>query len=123
MHFLLAADDAGGIAAMAGMCVFLVIYLAVIVVIVAGMWKMFTKAGKPGWASIIPIYNTIVLLDIVHKPLWWIILLLIPFVNIVVGIILWMAIAEAVGKPNWWGILIIVPLVGLIVPGYLAFAE
>jgi uncharacterized membrane protein YoaK (UPF0700 family) len=62
-------------------------------------------------------------LNIAKKPLWWFILLLIPLVNIVIGIIVWMAIAEARGKPNWWGILMIVPLVNFIVPGYLAWSD
>src|SRR5262245_61036676 len=63
-----------------------VVYLAVIILVVAGMWKVFTKAGKPGWAALVPIYNLIVLLEIVDKPVWWIILLLIPCVNIIVSI-------------------------------------
>lgn len=63
-----------------------IIYLAVIVLIIASMWKIFTKAGKPGWASIIPIYNIIILLEIVGKPAWWIILYFIPLVNIVAAI-------------------------------------
>ena len=53
------------------------------------MWKIFTKAGKPGWAILIPIYNIIVLLEIVGKPTWWIIIiLLVPFVNII--FLIWM---------------------------------
>ncbi|MEK6477993.1 DUF5684 domain-containing protein [Catalinimonas sp. 4WD22] len=63
-----------------------IIYLAVIVLIIASMWKIFTKAGKPGWASIIPIYNIIILLEIVGKPAWWIILYFIPLVNIVAAV-------------------------------------
>ena len=66
---------------------FFFIYFAVIILVIASIWKIFTKAGKPGWASIVPIYNTIVLLEIVGKPTWWIILLLIPFVNIIVLLI------------------------------------
>jgi len=61
--------------------VVIIIYLAVIVLEIAAMWKIFVKAGKPGWAAIIPIYNLIVLLEIVGKPLWWIVLFIIPFVN------------------------------------------
>src|ERR1700757_4365982 len=61
-----------------------IIIIAVIMVI--SHWRIFTKAGKPGWAAIIPIYNTIVLLEIVGKPIWWIFLLLIPCVNIVFAI-------------------------------------
>jgi len=50
-------------------------------------------------------------------------LLLIPIVNIVIGIVLWMAIAERRGKENWFGILIIIPVVGIFIPGYLAFFD
>jgi len=63
--------------------VIIIIYLAIIVFEIAAMWKIFVKAGKPGWAAIIPIYNFIVLLEIVGKPLWWIVLFLIPFVNFI----------------------------------------
>jgi len=64
------------------------IYVAVILLMIVSMWKIFTKAGKPGWACIIPIYNIIVLLEIVGKPWWWLLLMLIPFVNFV--IMIWM---------------------------------
>ena len=52
--------------------VLILIYLAVIVFLIAAQWKIFEKAGKPGWAAIIPIYSTIVLLEIIRKPVWWI---------------------------------------------------
>ena len=68
------------------------------VVMVAATWKVFTKAGKPGWASIIPIYNAVVLLDIAGKPGWWIILFFIPIVNIVIVILTYVALAEKFGK-------------------------
>lgn len=51
-------------------------------------WRIFEKAGKPGWASLIPIYNTLILLAIVGKPWWWIFLFFIPVVNIIFAI--WM---------------------------------
>src|SRR5262245_3587220 len=66
---------------------FWLIWGAVILFYVAAMWKVFTKAGQPGWAAIIPIYNTIVLLQIAQKPIWWILLYFIPLVNIIVAII------------------------------------
>jgi hypothetical protein len=50
--------------------------LVVGLVVIAGLWKVFVKAGKPGWASLVPIYNLIVLLEIVGKPLWWIVFFL-----------------------------------------------
>ena len=56
------------------------------VISLVGMWKIYEKADKPGWAAIIPIYNIIVLLEIIGKPVWWIILYLIPCVNIIFGI-------------------------------------
>lgn len=68
----------------------LAFFHAILVLIIAGMWKIFTKAGQPGWAAIIPIYNTYILLKIVKKPVWWLLILLIPLVGIpamLVGII------------------------------------
>ncbi|MBZ0200151.1 MAG: DUF5684 domain-containing protein, partial [Ignavibacteriaceae bacterium] len=62
------------------------IYIAVVVFYVMAMWKVYEKAGRPGWNCIIPIYNYYVLLQIVERPPLWIILLLIPFVNIVIYI-------------------------------------
>jgi hypothetical protein len=53
------------------------------IISIIGLWQIFKKAGKPGWAAIIPIYNIIVLLEIVGKPLWWFLLLLVPCVNFI----------------------------------------
>lgn len=70
------------------------------------------------------------MIQIAKKPMWWLalfLLMFLPFVGpiaaIVVGALVWMAIAEQLGKPNWWGILAVVPIVGIIVPGYLAFSD
>lgn len=76
-----------------------------------------------GWMAWIPIANLILWANIARKPIWWGILCIVPFVNFVFMILLWMAIAEARNKPNWWGILMIVPLVQFIVPGYLAWSD
>ena len=75
-----------------------IIALAFIILMVASMWRIFTKAGKPGWAAIIPIYNFVVMLQIAGKPIWWIIGLLIPFVNFIVMILLCVGVAKAFGK-------------------------
>lgn len=56
-------------------------------VVIISYWKLFMKAGRPGWASIIPIYNGIVFIQIAGRPTWWILLFLIPFVNIIFAII------------------------------------
>jgi len=76
-----------------------------------------------GWLAWIPIANFILWANIAKKPIWWGILCIVPLVNIVFMILLWMAIAEARNKPSWWGILLIVPVVNLIVPGYLAWSD
>lgn len=76
----------------------LICWLVLILLIVAGMWKTFVKAGKPGWAAIIPIYNVIVLLEIAGKPLWWFILFLIPVVGLIVALFVCIAVARNFGK-------------------------
>jgi ABC-type Na+ efflux pump permease subunit len=75
------------------------------------------------WFAWIPILNVFLMLMIAKKPLWWFILLLIPFVNIVISIIVWMAMAEARGKPSWIGILMLIPVLNIIIPGYLAWSQ
>jgi uncharacterized membrane protein len=106
------------------MFVFLVIFAVFYVYFALALQTIAKKTNtENAWLAWIPIVNIILMLNIAKKRLWWFILLLIPLVNIVIGIIVWMAIAEARGKPNWWGILMIVPVVNLIVPGYLAWAD
>ena len=62
------------------------------------MWKTFQKAGKPGWASIIPIYNIFVLLEITGLPTWMIILLFVPFVNAGLSVYVTYKLALSFGK-------------------------
>ena len=78
--------------------------VAIFVLIIASFWIVFRKAGKPGWACIVPIYNLIVLLEIAGKPLWWILLMLIPLVNIVIAILVAIAVAKNFGKSGGFGI-------------------
>jgi len=79
-------------------------YLAVVLLLIIGLWKVFTKAGKPGWAAIVPIYNMIVLLEIAGKPLWWFILLIIPGVNFIALLFVSLAIAARFGKGTGFGL-------------------
>lgn len=62
------------------------------------MWKMFEKAGQPGWGCIIPIYNIYLLCKIAGRPWWWLLLMLIPLVSLVVAIMLCVDIAKSFGK-------------------------
>ena len=75
-----------------------IIPLAILILWIAGLWKIFEKAGHPGWAAIIPIYNMYIITKIAGKEWWWLLLLLIPIVNIVIAIILYIAVAEKFGK-------------------------
>ena len=84
--------------------IIMLIYLAVAILVIVAMWKVFTKAGQPGWASIIPIYNLFVMLQIAGKPGWWILLFLIPGVNLVIAILMYIAFAEKFGKGAGFGI-------------------
>lgn len=59
--------------------------VAVIVFLIAAKWKVYAKAGQPGWAVLIPFYNFYIMLKIVGKPGWWLLLLFVPIVNIVIG--------------------------------------
>ena len=106
---ILAQSDDG---AAAGGGVSSIVGLLVAVLVIAGMWKVFTKAGKPGWAAIIPIYNVIVLLQIAGKPLWWIVLLFIPIVNIVIAAMVMIGVAKAFGKGTGFalGLLFLSPI-------------
>lgn len=94
MHIL--ADNSGGGAA-AGGIVGLLIVLAILVFYAAALWRIFSKAGKPGILAFIPIVNTFILLDIVGRPLWWFILYLIPFVDIVAAIIVLNDLSKSYG--------------------------
>jgi hypothetical protein len=87
-----------------GSIVVLVVWLALVIVIIAGLWKTFDKAGEPGWACIIPFYNVVVLLRIAGKPLWWILLMLVPVANLFVTILMSIAVAENFGKSAGFGI-------------------
>ena len=78
------ASSAGAVAGLMAIIGALIIpFIIIWVVMVIAHWKIYEKAGKPGWAAIVPIYNIIVLLEIVGKPTWWILLFLVPCVNIV----------------------------------------
>jgi magnesium-transporting ATPase (P-type) len=121
------ADEPSGAqaAAMGGAFLFmLVICIGAYVYFSLALQTIAKKTNtENAWWAWIPILNIIVMLNVAKKPIWWIILMLIPFVNIVIGIIVWMAVAEARNKPSWWGIMLIVPIIGLIVPGYLAWSD
>ncbi|ALL08429.1 hypothetical protein AQ505_24925 [Pedobacter sp. PACM 27299] len=87
------SDTSGGFLLGFGLFSFVLILLNII-----GMWKIFVKAGKPGWASLVPIYNSIVLIEIVGKPTIWILWLLIPCTAPIFSIWLLNLLSKSFGK-------------------------
>lgn len=91
-----------------GAVVALALYAVVIFVIVGGMWKVFTKAGEPGWHAIVPILNTYTLIKVARRPGWWLLLMFIPCINFVVAIIVMLDLAKAFNKGTGFGIGLII---------------
>ena len=91
----------------------IVIYLAIILLMIVSLWILISKAGRPGVAAIIPIWNIIELVRISGKPLWWVILiLLIPIVNFIMLIMVWNGISKAFGKDAGFTVgLVLLPFV------------
>jgi hypothetical protein len=90
------------------------IWLAIVVFIFAAYWKIYEKAGQPGWAGIVPIYNIYVMLKIVGKPGWWLIMMFIPVVNIIY--LIWMInmLSKSFGKDEGF-------TVGLLLLGFVFY--
>lgn len=79
--------------------------LAFLVLILASMWKIFEKAGRPGWEGIVPIYNIYIMItEIIGKPAWWIVLFFIPIVNFIASIIIGIDLAKSFGKGAGFGL-------------------
>lgn len=98
---------------------FLIIWLALIVALVAGAWKTFTKANQPGWAAIIPIYNLYIMLKIGDNEWWWLLIILfVPIVNLYGLYKMFKGVAEAFGQGIgfalglWFLAFIFFPLLG-----------
>jgi hypothetical protein len=87
-----------------GMTLFILFVIAIALFVIVSLWKVYVKAGQPGWGAIIPIYNLYLKLLIAGRPGWWILLYLIPFVNIVIAIIVEIDIAKNFGKESIFGV-------------------
>lgn len=108
-----------------GFLLFVLLFVVVIYVYYAvAFQRMARKLNVPDdWFAWIPVLNLVLLLRIANRPLWWILLLFIPLVQVVVSIIIWMDVAKGMGKSEWWGVLMVFPGVNLVVMGYLAFYD
>ena len=95
------------------------IWLVLVVLIAASMWRVFEKAGQPGWAALVPIYNLVVLCQIVGRPVWWVILLFLPLVNLVIAIILAYDLARSFGHGvGMTLLLVILPFIAYPILGF-----
>lgn len=83
---------------------YMIIVLVISVISIIANWKIFTKANKPGWASIIPFYNMYTQFEIAGMNGWMFLLLLVPIVNIVIAIMLYVNLAKAFGKSTGFAI-------------------
>jgi hypothetical protein len=102
---LLLQNDVAELAGLAAFSfVWVMCWIVIAVFVIAALWKVFEKAGKPGWAAIVPIYNIIIMLQIAGKPEWWVLLYLVPLVNLIVNVIVCIAIARRFGKGEGFGI-------------------
>jgi len=111
--FLFQRGDEGGLLAFLTSTVGLLITLALMIIFIAGYWKTFQKAGQPGWGVLIPIYNVYLMLKIAGRPGWWLLLLLVPLVNIIVALLICIDIARSFGKSAAWGVILLFLLNGL----------
>jgi hypothetical protein len=98
----------------------IVLYLAVLLfLVIIPIWRIFVKAGKPGWGSVVPIYNIVLMCQVCGKPGWWTVLCLIPCVNLIIAIILCIALAKSFGKGAGFAVgLILLSPVFLPILGY-----
>lgn len=93
--------------------------LAVLTLAIIAWWRVFEKAGKPGWAALVPIYNILVYLEIIGKPWWWIFMFMIPFANIVFLIWAYNMLSKSFGKSEGFTVgLVLVSLVFICILGF-----
>ena len=106
---------------MAVVSVIMIIFFIIGVITIIANWKVFTKAGKPGWTSLIPFYNMYQLFEVAGMNGWMFLLLLVPFVNFIIIIMLNINLAKAFGKDTGFaiGLILLNPIFMLI----LAFSD
>jgi len=117
---ILFQDDGGGFFAGVFGLFYMICWLAFVILIIAGFWKTFVKAGQPGWASIIPFYNIYILLKIAGRPGWWLLLFFIPFVNIIVSLVVAIDVGKSFGKDALYSIILLwlLSAIGYLILGF-----
>lgn len=88
--------------------------IAFSLLLIVSAWLVFVKAGEPGWAIFIPLYNVVVLMRIAEKPMWWVLLLFVPIVQFLICVVVALTIAGRFGKGGLFGVgLILLPFIFL----------
>jgi hypothetical protein len=97
-----------------------IVGLVLVVLGIAGAWRMFAKAGEPGWGAVIPIFNLYLFGRMAGRPGWWVWLYLVPVVNIVTHLIVCMDVAKNFGKSKAFGFIVLgfLGMIGFIVLGF-----
>lgn len=98
----LSSSEAAGMAIFSG--VWMLFWLAVAVLSIIGMWKMFEKAGEAGWKAIIPFYNVYIMCQIAGRNGLWMLGFLVPFVNIIISLIISIDLAKHYDKSTAFGV-------------------
>ena len=73
-------------------------FLAIQLIHFGGTWRLYQKAGKQAWEALIPIYNALILMDIIRRPRWWVILLFVPIINLMIFPVIWVETLRSFGK-------------------------
>lgn len=115
----------GGAAAGAMSAVSWILSVGLYLVTAFAFMKIADKTGTAnGWFAFVPVLNAVLGLQIAQKPTWWLLLMLVPLVNIVVGISVMMSIAVRCGRPSWWGVVLgLVPVVNIVLVYMLAYGQ
>lgn len=88
------------------------VLFGLLILMIASMWRIYTKAGEPGWVSVIPVYNAVKLLEIEGLPLWWVILMFVPLVNLVMYVVLQYSLARVFNKGTGFALgLVFLPVI------------
>lgn len=95
MVFVLEPAMAGGALSS---CVFSVAYVGILALVAVGAWKLYAKAGQPGWGALVPFYNIYLYCRICGRPGWWVILMLVPLVNVIISIVLASDMSRSFGR-------------------------
>lgn len=100
-----------------------IVYVAILILMIVSGWKLYEKAGKPGWAYIIPIYGTLVMLEIIGKPWWWLLLMFVPIVNVVILVWAINLLCKSFGKGVGYTIGLFIPIMNIILFAMLGFGD